>query len=226
MERSKRQENAWQSYVIASLAAVMALWIVGCGPSYPKCDDDSNCHQGEFCVDGMCQMCRSGTDCPAGQDCNGGRCEPISGYCQSGSDCPGGQECQNNRCTTVTQSGGEIDAPTTTGPTGPCRLETVYFDFDSNTLSDQARATMQANANCIRERNIARVTITGHCDQRGTEEYNLALGDRRARSAMQYLVSLGVAQRSLTAASMGEEMAQGEDDASMVRDRRVDFSEQ
>jgi peptidoglycan-associated lipoprotein len=68
------------------------------------------------------------------------------------------------------------------------------------------------------------VHVTGYCDPRGTEEYNLALGDRRARAVMSYMISLGLDGNAVSASSMGEEMAQGTDEGSWARDRRVEVT--
>lgn len=203
------------------LGATLAL-LIGCGPQYPNCNDDSNCHQGEFCVNGTCQQCRpGGNDCPAGQQCVDGRCDPIEGYCSSSGECPDGQECRNNRCVTSASSATDVEQPAP----GACSLSPVYFAYDSSELDRQARATMESNAQCIQQRNIASVRLVGHCDPRGTEEYNLALGERRARQVKSYLQNLGVEPSRVTTASMGEEMASGEDEAGWSRDRRVDFQE-
>ena len=203
------------------LGATLTL-LVGCGPQYPNCNDDSNCHQGEFCVNGTCQQCRpDGNDCPAGRQCVEGRCDPVEGYCSSSGDCPDGQECQNNRCVRSTSSATDLETP----PSGACSLAPVYFAYDSSDLDPQARSTMQSNAQCIQQRDIASVRLTGHCDPRGTEEYNLALGERRAQQVKSYLQNLGVDASRVTTASMGEEMASGEDESAWSRDRRVEFSE-
>lgn len=208
--------------VVALAAAAGTAWVVGCGPSYPNCDDDEDCHEGEFCVNGQCQLCRTGADCPAGQDCVGGRCDEIPGFCAGAGDCPNGQECQNNRCVPV-QSVAEIPEPSEPAESGLCQLQPVYFAFDADGLDGSARNSLEANARCIQERQITAIRLTGHTDPRGTEEYNLALGDRRARSAQQFLQSLGVTA-NVSIGSMGEEMAQGQDEETWARDRRVDVS--
>jgi peptidoglycan-associated lipoprotein len=114
-----------------------------------------------------------------------------------------------------------------TGPQGaidtPCQLEPVQFAFDADALDNAARNVTERNTECMRERRLAGAHLTGHCDPRGTEEYNLALGDRRARAVMQYMISLGVSGTDLSASSMGEEMARGNDEATWTRDRRVDI---
>jgi peptidoglycan-associated lipoprotein len=107
--------------------------------------------------------------------------------------------------------------------TSGCPINPVYFAFDADLLETAARNEIERNVRCMRERNIESVHLTGHCDPRGTEEYNLALGDRRAQGVRQFVISLGIAADKVTASSMGEEMAQGMDEAAWSRDRRVDF---
>jgi peptidoglycan-associated lipoprotein len=202
-------------------AASLLVLGVGCGPTYPKCDNDEDCHEGEFCVNGQCQMCRTDADCPTGQACNAGACEPISGFCQSSADCPGGQECENNRCVSTAQTTSDLPPPDNGSG---CSLSPVYFAFDADDLDSSARNAIQANVSCMQEQNMTGVHVTGHCDPRGTEEYNLALGDRRARAVANYMVSLGLDSGSVTSSSMGEEMASGTDESSWSRDRKVEFT--
>jgi peptidoglycan-associated lipoprotein len=84
-------------------------------------------------------------------------------------------------------------------------LETVLFEYDSADLSDQGRATLQKNATWMTRWASTRVTVEGHADSRGTNEYHLALGERRAAAVRDYLVSLGVAASRLSIVSKGEE---------------------
>jgi peptidoglycan-associated lipoprotein len=83
--------------------------------------------------------------------------------------------------------------------------EDIYFAFDKSTLSPAAQDNLLRKAEWLRENGDATVTIEGHCDDRGTNEYNLALGDRRAESAKAFLVDLGVDPMRLTTISYGEE---------------------
>jgi peptidoglycan-associated lipoprotein len=83
--------------------------------------------------------------------------------------------------------------------------EHIYFDFDSAVLSAMAQDTLKRKAAWLRENAGAMVTIEGHCDERGTNEYNLALGERRAESARAYLVDLGISASRLSTISYGEE---------------------
>ncbi|MBY0497104.1 MAG: peptidoglycan-associated lipoprotein Pal [Cyanobacteria bacterium] len=84
-------------------------------------------------------------------------------------------------------------------------FQDVYFDLDNATIKDAGRASLTANANYMKRWTSVRVTIEGHCDERGTAEYNLALGDRRANAAKAYLVELGVPASSITVVSKGKE---------------------
>ncbi len=205
---------------LAALALGVALWGTGCGPKYPKCEEDNDCHAGEFCVSGMCQKCRTDQDCATGQSCNAGACEDIVGYCDERVACPGGQECVGNRCQQPQPEPLERPAQSSTG----CQLQTVYFAFDSSNLEPSARDVIAKNAQCVREKSMTGVRITGYTDNRGTEEYNLALGDRRARSVEQYMGSLGIEKSKLSSASMGEELARGDDESGMAQDRKVEFT--
>ncbi|WP_319467094.1 peptidoglycan-associated lipoprotein Pal [uncultured Pseudodesulfovibrio sp.] len=82
---------------------------------------------------------------------------------------------------------------------------TIHFAFDSYELDEEARAVLALKANIMRRYSGFRVVIEGHCDERGTEEYNLALGERRARAAYEHLVILGVAPERMSIVSFGEE---------------------
>ena len=83
--------------------------------------------------------------------------------------------------------------------------EDIYFEFDKSTLTPLAQDNLLRKAEWLRENPDATVTIEGHCDERGTNEYNLALGDRRAESAKAFLTDLGIDSTRLTTISYGEE---------------------
>ena len=85
-------------------------------------------------------------------------------------------------------------------------LKDVFFDFDRADLSADARAVLRANAEWLKTNPAVRVEIEGHCDERGTSEYNLALGAKRAQAAREYLATLGVASARLSTTSYGEEI--------------------
>jgi len=85
-------------------------------------------------------------------------------------------------------------------------LKDVFYEFDRYDLSADARATLRANADWLKSNPSARVEIEGHCDERGTNEYNLALGAKRAQAAREFLTSLGIPADRLSTISYGEEI--------------------
>jgi len=104
-------------------------------------------------------------------------------------------------------------------------LRTVYFEFDKYDLRDDARAALAANADWMKANAKWHVLIEGNCDERGTNEYNLALGDKRANAAKQYLVSSGIEASRIRTISYGEERPAdpGHTESSWAKNRRDDF---
>jgi peptidoglycan-associated lipoprotein len=109
---------------------------------------------------------------------------------------------------------------------GDCTLDKVAFDFNEAGLTSAARDVIAAAARCIEARGLAKVRLEGHADERGSTEYNLSLGQRRAESVRNYLVGLGLAESRLDTLSYGEERpaARGHDQASWDINRRVEFA--
>jgi len=114
------------------------------------------------------------------------------------------------------------DAETSEG--GP--LEDIHFEYDSPSLTDQARSVLEKHALWLQNHRGAKVLVEGHCDERGTVEYNLALGEKRARAARDYLASLGVAPDRLRTSSYGKErpLDTGSNEASWAANRRAHFT--
>jgi peptidoglycan-associated lipoprotein len=104
-------------------------------------------------------------------------------------------------------------------------LEKIYFDFDSSTLSKEARDRLVKNAEAMKKDASVTVRIEGHCDERGSDDYNLALGEKRAKAALQYLTELGVPAERLSVISYGKEkpLDPGHDEAAWAKNRRDDF---
>jgi peptidoglycan-associated lipoprotein len=104
-------------------------------------------------------------------------------------------------------------------------LEKIYFDFDSFVLSAPSRATLSQNAAVLLNKNSLKVQIEGNSDERGSDEYNLALGEKRAKAAMKYLVTLGVPEERLSIISYGKEKPAdpGHDEAAWAKNRRDEF---
>ncbi|HXK23346.1 MAG TPA: OmpA family protein [Myxococcota bacterium] len=122
----------------------------------------------------------------------------------------------------------EVRAPAAPAPAAavPPRLQTVYFDFERAELRPDARTTLQHNADQLKESSQwTRLTIEGHCDERGSEEYNMALGERRAGAVLRYLKDLGVPASRLYTVSYGENRpaAPGHDEAAWRLNRRAEF---
>jgi peptidoglycan-associated lipoprotein len=84
-------------------------------------------------------------------------------------------------------------------------LANVFFDLDMSTIREDAKAPLQKNADWLKRWTSTRITVEGHCDERGSAEYNLALGNRRADAVKQYLVSLGIPGDRVTVVSKGKE---------------------
>jgi peptidoglycan-associated lipoprotein len=84
-------------------------------------------------------------------------------------------------------------------------LADVFFEYDMSTLRPDAQTTLQANVTWMKRWPSVRVSVEGHADSRGTSEYNLALGDRRAKAIRDYMISLGIADNRVLAISKGEE---------------------
>ena len=93
---------------------------------------------------------------------------------------------------------------TATPPSSP--LKEIYFEFDRYDLRADARETLDANAKWLREHPLVRVDIEGHCDERGTNEYNMGLAAKRAKAAKDYLVSVGIVGHRLSVVGYGEEI--------------------
>ena len=104
-------------------------------------------------------------------------------------------------------------------------LELVHFAYDSSDLDDTARASLQKNATWLQRWTSTRVTVEGHADSRGTSEYNLALGERRAASVRDYLASLGVEAARMATVSLGEErpLCSEETETCWAQNRRGQF---
>lgn len=101
----------------------------------------------------------------------------------------------------------------------------VYFEFDQASIRDDQLARVENNASFIKKQNVAKVRIEGNCDERGTYEYNLALGERRAMSVKKFMANLGVDAGRIETLSYGEErpLVQGHSESSWALNRRGDF---
>jgi peptidoglycan-associated lipoprotein len=226
------------------MMALLWLGVTGCPPKYPACNGDKDCHPGEYCVNNQCQQCRDSNDCPKGQECKGGRCEAAAAKsCSGDSECPANQSCVDGVCKPCASDdqcgeGGKCQGgrckraqslpkapPDEVVTQGPCTLEPVYFDFNESALSTEATSAIERNADCLKKGGAGKmVTLIGRTDPRGTEEYNLALSDKRAASVRERLARIGVDASKLRTVAKGELDATGTDESGWAKDRRVDLS--
>ena len=205
---------------IFTFGVVGLLWLAG-GPVKPKhgeCRSSADCAAeaglGAVCVEGRCQECGADADCRAGFVCRSWKCIPRP-ECSVDAACPNGKECEAERCVAkqAAAPARECASHVDCGEGRLCDAEgrcvdksetddaacadaaswVVRFGFDEAALIPDAQAKLQKIAGCLKRKPAGHVVVTGHCDERGTTEYNLALGSRRALSARKYLADLGVA---------------------------------
>jgi len=133
----------------------------------------------------------------------------------------------------IVNSAPQVNAESSAEDTQPVRasaiqatFDQVNFAYDQSTLSEQARNILSGNAVILQTAPDLRISIEGHCDDRGSDEYNLVLGERRAQSVRNYLVSLGVAPERMETISHGEEMLidMNNNEMAWAKNRRVEFN--
>jgi peptidoglycan-associated lipoprotein len=158
----------------------------------------------------------SNDKCGDGKKCNAkGKCEEAPPECKRPEDCATGQECNaKGKC---------ITKPVVTPPVS-CTFEPVHFGFNEHTLTPDAQTELGKDAECIKKGGL-QFTLEGHADERGTDEYNMQLSQKRAASVRKYLVDLGVAGGALDTVGYGEAKparpGSGED--VWAANRRVEF---
>lgn len=122
-------------------------------------------------------------------------------------------------------AGSETPAAPSSASSADLSTAPIYFGFDDYTLSPEAQSTLTAMAEGLKANKSAVIQIEGHCDERGTVEYNLALGERRAQSVKNFLAQLGVEGARLSTISYGEEkpVVQGHTEEAWAKNRRAEF---
>ncbi len=127
-----------------------------------------------------------------------------------------------------TDTGATTEPPPaeTAKPVETFTAQTVYFAFDDYTLNGEAQGKLQGLADHLKGAQTTVVQIEGHCDERGSIEYNLALGERRAQSVKNYLSTLGIEASRLSTISYGEEKpaTDGHDESAWAKNRRAEFT--
>ena len=183
-------------------------------PTKVECSSDAQCTGGKICDAGRCSdpQCTSKAQCAGAQECQKGRCALPPGACNASSDCGSGEECQGNKCVAASAQ-------------NRCNWEPLRFGFNEATLPPDAQSRLSDLARCIKEGGSARLELAGHADERGTEEYNLQLSNKRAASVKKYLVDLGVPSNQLKTVGYGENrpVEQGASEDAWAANRRVEF---
>jgi peptidoglycan-associated lipoprotein len=204
-----------------------------------ECATDVQCKSGFVCEANKCipkPECRADSDCRAGQKCKEQKC--VTWECEDDAACGPGKKCQGNRCI-VPPCAGDADCaagetcragvcqkppPVDETPTSQCDFTPIRFGFNDYLLDAATRERLAALAKCITAEN-RRIILEGHADERGTEEYNLQLSNKRADSVKQYLVDLRVREDLLDTVGYGENRPVDEDhgEAAWSKNRRVEF---
>jgi peptidoglycan-associated lipoprotein len=176
-----------------------------------ECKLDTDCPDGKVCKAGACKPCTSDGECGPGGTCTAGACKRPK-KCTVDDQCEDDEDCLDGVCRNPGKPIADVNAS--------CTLTTVYFAFDDAGIGASARDPLTANSTCI-ENNVARnVYLVGHTDSSGTDEYNIALSERRAQAVADYLARLGVDPARMSVVPKGETELSGSGDD---KDRRVEF---
>lgn len=161
-----------------------------------ECSKDEDCKDGKMCVNNACvAQCQTNSDCGAGMECLDGKCSMMPGSCKGPADCDAGYDCVDGMCTAVAM--GNYDAM--------CGTERIaFFDFDKYSIKPEGVAMLNKIGGCLKNMPQVNVIIKGYTDKWGTEEYNLALGERRAKAAAKFLENMGIAKGRIKVVSYGK----------------------
>lgn len=175
-----------------------------------ECTKDDQCPAGKVCQAGKCKACASDSECGAGGSCEAGACKRAN-KCTKDEDCADDEDCINGFCKKASAAG---------TPDATCTLATVYFGYDQAAILPSERDRLDANSQCIEKTKGKQVYLVGHTDTSGTEEYNIALSERRAQTVADYLARLGADPARLHVVPKGETEPTGLGDD---KDRRCEF---
>jgi peptidoglycan-associated lipoprotein len=178
-----------------------------------SCSADADCRGGAPCVQGRCRPCSEDRECGASRKCRAGRCL-ARGKCAKDTACADDEDCLSGSC----QRPGRSRPPNVS-----CKLEPVFFGFDETGLRPDARTILARVGDCVQSVPGRGVVLFGHTDQLGTEEYNVALSERRARTVADYLARLGIDPARFRVVPRGETQASSTSETDRARDRRVEI---
>lgn len=232
------------------LSLTIGLFFAGCTkkPTKLTCKNDDDCmmlqdskqKQG-FCVMGMCEECRTDTDCKNSKKCMNNQCKTM---CKVDSDCDENSYCHNKACVAKCdddnacpdnqmcslgkcENNTSISSKDNEENLDCSELAKVLFDFDSSNIKEEYKTNMAKVAQCVKNNPSSKLTIYGHTDERGTKEYNLALGERRALAVKNYLTkehSLATAQIQIVSYGSEKPAQEGKDESAYAQNRRSEFS--
>jgi peptidoglycan-associated lipoprotein len=235
--------------LLLALSLAGAAVLTACPPRVKpgECKTSDDCAKqdgvGRVCVEGRCQECGTDADCKDGFTCRDNRCVPRP-QCTTDDQCPPGQSCQGERC--VAREAGTCGSDRDCGPDERCQdgrcapredragrvpaecqdtsAFTIQFGFDQATLTGGSQEKLQRLSECLKQAPARRVLVSGHADERGTTQYNIALGNRRAEAARKYLDDLGGGD-GMETVSYGEEkpVCTEASEACWSQNRRVEF---
>lgn len=219
-------------------------------PKNGECSKSDDCRDqqgyGKVCVQGRCQECGIDTDCQAGFVCRENKCTPRP-ECAQDTDCGSGRACQAGKCIAVAAPKPECENDMQCGADRVCQAgkcaaapvdavtactghkaadmasgedNFVHFDFDKAVIRAEDQAKLQKLAGCLKQANVS-VVVEGHCDQRGTSDYNIQLGQRRAESVRKYLGNLGVGGVQATSYGKERPLCDQEQESCWTRNRRA-----
>ena len=219
--------------VLLLALSTSALLLTAC-PSPPKngeCKTSVDCAAqagfGKVCVAGRCAECAADSDCQAGFTCAANACQPKPApapapvakaepkpECSGDAECGSGKACQAGKCV--------VGVP---AACAEAAAFTVHFAFDQSAIAGDGPGNLKKLADCLKGSPAKRVQVDGHCDERGTSAYNLALGKRRAEAVKKYLGDLGVAG-ALVTNSFGEDkpVCREATEDCWARNRRAEFT--
>jgi peptidoglycan-associated lipoprotein len=195
----------------------------------PECRVDADCAavgEGLVCKAEKCVVeCTANEDCPAGRKCETQKCVAE---CANDLECGPGRTCVDGACQDQGTDGVKVSSecrPMNTASGDVVSLVTVNFEFDQYDLTVDARKALDQNAECLRQAPAVKIVTEGHADERGTQEYNLALGEKRAATVRSYLKNLGIDLSRMETRSKGENepVCNQNTDSCWSQNRRVEF---
>jgi peptidoglycan-associated lipoprotein len=136
------------------------------------------------------------------------------------------QQASSTQSAATTTTNQEQSAKVEAAATAEATIKDITFDFDKSNIRPDAREILKANADVFLKNGNSKIVIEGNCDERGTAEYNMALGERRAREAKKYLVNLGIKESRMKTISYGKErpLDAGHDEEAWAKNRRAHFA--